>query len=116
MSEALDYRVKLSFYVPVDYTEAVKAAIFAAGAGQLGDYRYCSWQTLGYGQFLPIDGAAPALGKVGTLTQVAEHKVEVLCDARLAEQIEAALLAAHPYEVPAYEFVRLWGPTSIKGS
>ncbi len=116
MNEVQDYRVKLSFYVPVDYTEAVKTAIFAAGAGKLGKYSNCCWQTLGQGQFLPMQGAQPTLGEVGQLTLVAEHKVEVLCYAHLAAQIEAALLAAHPYEVPAYEFVPVWRPTHGVGS
>lgn len=116
MDEVQDYRVKLSFYVPVDYTEAVKTAIFAAGAGQLGTYSNCCWQTLGLGQFLPKEGANPKLGALGKLTQVAEHKVEVLCEAHRAAQIEAALLAAHPYEAPAYEFVRLWRPTDCVGT
>jgi structural toxin protein (hemagglutinin/hemolysin) RtxA len=108
-----DYRVKLSFYVPIDSVEAVKTAVFNAGAGRMGHYQHCAWQTLGEGQFMPLVGAQPNRGVAGELTHVPEYKVEVLCQARLAAQIEAALVLAHPYEVPAYEFTRLWQPSDL---
>jgi structural toxin protein (hemagglutinin/hemolysin) RtxA len=105
-----DYRVKLSFYVPIDYVDAVKAAIFAAGAGSFGNYQFCAWQTLGQGQFMPLAGSQPHIGQLGELAHVQEYKVEVLCSLHNAAAVEAALLQAHPYETPAYEFTRIWQP------
>ena len=55
--------------------------MFAAGAGQIGDYSHCSWSVTGTGQFLPHDGASPAIGTVGTVEQVAEDRVEVVAPA-----------------------------------
>ncbi|HEY6528887.1 MAG TPA: NGG1p interacting factor NIF3 [Cellvibrionaceae bacterium] len=111
LEEGRDYRVKLSFYVPIDFVEAVKAAVFAAGAGSCGNYQFCAWQTLGQGQFIPLPGSQPHIGQVGELTYVQEYKVELLCSGHSAAAVEAALLQAHPYEAPAYEFTRIWLPS-----
>lgn len=108
VDEGEDYRVKLCFYVPVDAVEAVKAAVFAAGAGAMGSYQECAWQTLGQGQFRPLKGASPCVGTIGELACVPEYKVEVLCSRHTAAAVEAALLEAHPYEEPAYDFSPVW--------
>ncbi len=110
--EGADYRVKLSFYVPADALDTVKAAVFAAGAGEHGHYQHCAWQTLGQGQFRPLPGANPSIGEVGKLTYLPEYKVEMLVSRDKAAAVEAALLATHPYEAPAYEFIQLWRPQS----
>ena len=52
-------------YVPAENADAVREAMFAAGAGHIGDYSHCSWSVAGTGQFLPHDGASPAIGSVG---------------------------------------------------
>ncbi len=69
-------------FVPPENAEAVRAAMFAAGAGQIGDYSQCSWSVTGTGQFLPEDGASPAIGSVGAVEQVVEDRVEVIAPAR----------------------------------
>lgn len=98
---------KLCFYVPESHLEAVKAAVFQAGAGRIGDYDHCCWQVLGQGQFRPLAGANPHLGELGTLETVAEYRVELVCaDAWIAEAVRA-LKAAHPYEESAYDVWRL---------
>lgn len=98
---------KITFYVPVTHVEPVKQALFEAGAGRIGDYDACSWQVLGVGQFRPLDGANPFIGQVGAVEQVAEYRVELVCaDDRIREAV-AALKAAHPYEEPAYDVVKL---------
>ena len=98
---------KLVFFVPVDAKERVKAAVFGAGAGRIGRYECCSWEVAGTGQFRPLEGANPAIGEVGALESVSEYRVEmVLEDARLTDVI-AALRAAHPYEEPAFDVVKL---------
>src|SRR6201993_475939 len=63
-------------YVPSENAEAVQAAVFDAGAGHIGDYSQCSWSVSGIGQFLPHDGATPAVGSVGTVEQGDEDRVE----------------------------------------
>lgn len=94
---------KLIGYIPNDALEAVKSAIFAAGAGKLGNYDCCSWQTLGMGQFRPLDGANPAIGELGALEVLEEWRVETIVAAADLQAVVAAYKAAHPYETPAYE-------------
>ncbi|MGV9803157.1 Nif3-like dinuclear metal center hexameric protein [Mycobacterium sp. NPDC003449] len=94
-------------FVPGADAGAVRAALFAAGAGRIGDYSQCSWSVAGTGQFLPHDGASPAIGAVGSVEQVAEDRVEVIALARLRAGILAAMRAAHPYEEPAFDIIAL---------
>ena len=98
---------KLAFFVPVDEAENVKEALFKSGAGRIGDYEACCFQTRGSGQFRPLDGADPHIGKVGELERVDELKVELVCADDLIHAAVAALKAAHPYEEPAYEAWKL---------
>ena len=102
---------KLCFYVPVDAAEQVKAAVFATGAGTIGDYQQCCWQSEGVGQFLANAGANPAIGHVGKLETVAELKVELVCDDTQVKLAVLALIAAHPYEEPAYQ---VWPVLSLE--
>ncbi|WP_026918655.1 Nif3-like dinuclear metal center hexameric protein [Gordonia shandongensis] len=89
--------------VPEANTEQVSEAMFGAGAGSLGDYRDCLWSVVGTGQFLPVDGAAPALGAVGDLTRVDEARLELVAPRRRRAAVLAALRGAHPYEEPAFD-------------
>ncbi|WP_343232151.1 Nif3-like dinuclear metal center hexameric protein [Mycolicibacterium sp. CBMA 361] len=94
-------------FVPAAKADAVREAMFAAGGGQIGDYSHCSWTTSGVGQFLPHEGAAPAIGSVGTIEQVPEERVEVIAPSRLRRAVLAAMRAAHPYEEPAFDVLTL---------
>jgi dinuclear metal center YbgI/SA1388 family protein len=94
---------KWVIYVPRENAEAVQAAVFEAGAGHIGDYSHCSWSISGIGQFLPHEGASPAVGSVGTVERVAEDRFEVVAPARIRGAVLAALRAAHPYEEPAFD-------------
>jgi hypothetical protein len=98
---------KLAFYVPESHLEQVKQAIFAAGAGRMGDYDFCAWQTLGQGQFRPLPGADPHIGSVNNLEHVQEYKVETVCSDESVRAIIDALREAHPYEEPAYDLIQL---------
>ncbi|MDD2088932.1 YqfO family protein [Pseudomonas guariconensis] len=98
---------KLAFFVPPSHVEVVKAAVFAAGGGRIGDYDHCAWQTQGLGQFRPLDGSQPYLGQTGQVEQVEEWKVELVVADELIAQVVAALKTSHPYETPAYEVWRL---------
>ena len=94
---------KICFFVPDSHVEAVKQAMFEAGAGHYENYDCCSWQTPGIGQFRPLEGSSPYLGDKGVIETVAEYKVEVLCAEEYLAQVIAAMTHAHPYEVPAFE-------------
>lgn len=94
---------KIVFFVPVDAVERVKSAVFDAGAGQTGRYSRCSWQVLGDGQFLPENGANPAVGSVGSLEVLSEYRVELVCDDQHILAAIDALKSSHPYEEPAVD-------------
>lgn len=104
---------KLSFFVPDADLEPVKSALFAAGAGRQGDYQECCWQTLGTGQFRPVNNASPAIGSIGQLEKVSEWRVEMICAPDDIKAAIAALLAAHPYEEVAYDLVKLVDPSHL---
>ncbi|GGE78980.1 hypothetical protein GCM10011533_34120 [Streptosporangium jomthongense] len=98
---------KICYFVPETHLENTKKALFDVGAGRIGDYDSCAWQCRGQGQFRPLAGSDPFLGKSGELETVEEFKVELVCRDDLIEEAVAALKSAHPYEEPAYEIYRL---------
>jgi len=98
---------KLSFFVPHDFCEEVKAAVFKTGAGRIGTYDSCSWQVAGTGQFRPLAGSDPFIGTTGTLEKVEEYRVEMVCSDELIGDAVDALKKAHPYEEPAYDVLKL---------
>lgn len=98
---------KLAFFAPTEAAETVKEAVFSSGAGRIGDYEACCFQTSGIGQFRPLSGADPHIGRVGDLSLVEEVKIELVCQDALIRDAVAALKKAHPYEEPAYEVWRL---------
>jgi hypothetical protein len=92
-------------YVPQPDLDRVLAALFAAGAGSLGAYRECAFVVAGTGQFRPVEGADPAIGRPGELEHVAELRVEVVLRRSRRAAVVAALRGAHPYEEPAFHVV-----------
>ncbi|HCS29120.1 MAG TPA: NGG1p interacting factor NIF3 [Spongiibacteraceae bacterium] len=98
---------KLIVFVPESHTEAVKTALFEAGAGRQGDYDSCAWQTPGVGQFRPLAGSKPYLGQTGEVERVQEYRVEMLCEDDVLDAAVKALRVAHPYEEPAFEVIAL---------
>ncbi|MDY6996208.1 MAG: Nif3-like dinuclear metal center hexameric protein [Actinomycetota bacterium] len=102
-------------FVPTTDVEAVRSAMFAAGAGHIGDYSHCSWSVTGTGQFLPHEGASPAIGAVGTVEQVCEQRVEMVAPAARRSEVLAGLRAGHPYEEPAFDILALQTPAGDVG-
>jgi hypothetical protein len=98
---------KLTVYIPATHLETVKNALFDAGAGRQGAYDRCAWQVLGQGQFRPLTGCSPFIGRVGSVATVDEYRVEMLCPEDRTAAVIRALRAAHPYETPAFDLVRL---------
>ena len=94
---------KLVFFVPETHLEQVKSAVFAAGAGRIGDYDQCCWQGKGTGQFRPLVGSNAFIGTLNQLEQVSEYRVEMVCDDVFIKVAVAALREAHPYEEPAFD-------------
>jgi len=101
---------KLTVYVPADAAAPVRAAIAEAGAGRIGNYDFASFSSPGQGRFRPLEGADPTIGAVGDLETVEEMRIEVVLDRALRPVVVGAMLAAHPYEEPAYDVVELADP------
>ena len=98
---------QISFYVPVEFCAQVKRSMFEAGAGKIGNYDCCSWETKGTGQFRPLVGSTPYIGKVSQVESVEEMKVEMVCADDCLDNAIEALKKSHPYETPAYFVVSL---------
>jgi hypothetical protein len=94
-------------FVPSDALEAVRDAIFAAGAGRIGDYERCSWYTEGTGTFRALPGAHPVIGEVGEEARVPEVRLETVVPGERRDDVVAALRRAHPYEEPAFDMYPL---------
>lgn len=103
-----DTLLKLYTYAPLEHAETIKNALFAAGAGNIGDYSECSFSVKGTGTFKPGENAQPFIGKAGGERENAEEvKLEVLVSKDKKNAILRALRNAHPYEEVAYELVAL---------
>ncbi|TKK71529.1 Nif3-like dinuclear metal center hexameric protein [Ilyomonas limi] len=98
---------KLYTYVPVDDAEKVRAVIFKAGAGDIGNYGECSFNIEGIGTYKPQEGADPYIGKIGKRAETKEIKLEIIFPAHLQRQVISALQATHPYEEVAYDVITL---------
>jgi dinuclear metal center YbgI/SA1388 family protein len=98
--------IKLQTYVPVDHLEKVQQALFAAGAGSIGNYVECSFRAAGTGTFRPLEHTNPYIGTAGgAREQVKEFKLEVILPEWQKQPVLNALLTAHPYEEVAYEWI-----------
>ena len=95
------------WFVPREALEATRGAVFAAGAGRIGEYERCSWYAAGTGTYLGGEGTSPALGEAGREQRVAELRVETVVPDELLAAVVAALKDAHPYEEPAYDVYAL---------
>ena len=102
-----DENFKLIVFVPTDAANKVSDAVFAAGAGSIGNYSNCGFASQGLGSFRPLKGSNPAIGSRGKLEKVPEIKFETIVPAARIRPVVEAMLKAHPYEVPAYDIVKL---------
>ncbi len=98
---------KICFYAPVSHVEEIKTAMFAKGAGKIGNYSCCAWQVLGEGQFMPLAGSHSFIGAEGQLEKISEYKVEMVCEETHINDVINALKKTHPYEEPAYQVTKL---------
>jgi len=102
-----EQRHKLVWFVPEEALDATRDAVFAAGAGRIGDYERCSWYAAGTGTFLGGEGTEPTIGTAGHEERTPELRVETVVPGDRVEPVVAALLAAHPYEEVAYDLYQL---------
>jgi len=94
---------KLIVFVPREALDPVREALFAAGAGRIGQYERCSWYTEGTGTFFGREGTSPSVGAAGREQRVMELRLETVYPEELHDQVVAALRDAHPYEEPAFD-------------
>jgi dinuclear metal center YbgI/SA1388 family protein len=100
-------RDKIVVFVPVGDAARVRDAMAEAGAGRLGDYDGCTFTTVGEGRFRPLPGAEPTIGRVGEPQVVEEARIEAVLLRSRRSAVVRALLAAHPYEEPAWDLLEL---------
>jgi hypothetical protein len=93
--------------VPREALDAVRTALFEAGAGRIGEYEHCSWYTQGTGTFLGGEGTNPSLGEAGREQRVAELRLETVFPEEKQDDVIEALRRAHPYEEPAFDVYAL---------
>jgi len=98
---------KLVVFVPPEALDAVRDAVFAAGAGRIGEYERCSWYTEGTGTFLGGESTDPTIGESGREERVLELRLETVYPADREEDVVRALRKAHPYEEPAFDLYPL---------
>ena len=95
--------VKIVTFVPLANADAVRQALGKAGAGQIGEYSFCSYSVVGKGRFTPSDQANPHIGRNGVPEIVDEERIEVVCNRHDAKVVIEAMKAAHPYEEVAFD-------------
>lgn len=94
--------VVIVVFAPLSHADAVRAALADGGAGEIGEYSACSFSAPGEGRFRPSADADPFSGTRGELSVVDEVRIEAVCAREQAKAAVAAMLAAHPYEEPAW--------------
>ncbi|RYG01087.1 MAG: Nif3-like dinuclear metal center hexameric protein [Chitinophagaceae bacterium] len=117
LSMKMDTLCKLYTFAPKEAADKVRDALFAAGAGDIGKYRECSFNTQGTGTFRADPDAKPVIGKAGgDRERVDEVKIEVLVQKHKEVGVMRALFESHPYEEVAFEFVNLSNPNQEIGA
>lgn len=98
---------KLIFFVPASSKEDVKQALFDVGAGKYKNYDMCAFESVGTGQFRPLNNANPYIGKNNILERIEEYKVEMICKSSIIKKAIEVLKNAHPYEEVAFEIIKM---------
>lgn len=98
---------KIAVFVPESHADEVRNAMFAAGAGTIGDYDECSFNLAGTGTFRAGTNCNPYVGSIGERHHEKEIRVEVICPSYLQSKVVSAMLKVHPYEEPAFDIYQL---------
>jgi len=99
--------LKLMVFVPKTHAEQVRDALGKAGAGHIGNYSHCTFQTEGHGTFMPLEGTDPFIGSTNKLEIVDEFKMETVVKEKDLHRVITAMKKAHPYEEVAYDLFPL---------
>ena len=116
LSPRQDALLKLVTFVPEAQSNTVRHALFNAGAGSVGHYDCCSYNLQGEGTFRAQEGCHPFCGEIGELHTEREVRIETILPAYKQAAVTRALLSAHPYEEPAFDFYPLRNSWSQAGS
>ena len=110
--------LKLVTFVPEPHVEEIAEALFAAGAGHIGQrskYTRCSFRVQGQGTFQGDASSNPAVGEAGRFEKVPEVRLETILPANLAGEVINALRGSHPYEEPAFDLLKMVTPPEQVG-
>lgn len=99
--------IKICIYVPDSHVREMKEALGDAGAGFIGNYSHCQFETRGTGSFKPLEGTKPFIGKQNQMEYVDEVKIETIVEYSQLNEVVQKMLQAHPYEEPAYDLYPL---------
>ncbi|MFD1038502.1 Nif3-like dinuclear metal center hexameric protein [Virgibacillus byunsanensis] len=94
---------KIAVYVPSTHVDQLRSALSYSGAGHIGNYSHCTFQTEGQGTFMPLEGTDPYIGSKNDLTKVDEVKVETIVQENKLSKVVSSMVKAHPYEEVAYD-------------
>lgn len=100
-------KVKIVTFVPIENADVIRQVLGAAGAGQIGEYSFCSYSILGKGRFVPSENANPHIGENDVPEIVEEERIEVMCERSKAKDVISAMKSAHPYEEVAFDIYPL---------
>ncbi len=98
---------KVVVTVPENEADKLREVIGDVGGGKVGNYTHCSFSVKGTGRFKPVDGANPAIGEVGKLEEVAEERIEIICDESNLKAVVSAIGETHSYAEPAIDVYKL---------
>jgi len=107
--------MKFIVFVPETHVEQIRNALSDSGAGHIGAYSHCTFQSSGQGTFKPLEGTTPYIGKQNELSVVQEMKIETIVTSDQIAQVIQAMVHAHPYEEPAYDIVPLDNKGTVYG-
>ncbi|KGA95924.1 hypothetical protein AJ85_15665 [Alkalihalobacillus alcalophilus ATCC 27647 = CGMCC 1.3604] len=107
--------VKVVVFVPESHAKQVREAMATAGAGHIGNYSHCTFNSKGIGTFKPEEGTTPYIGNVNELEEVPEVKIESIIPASLQGRVVRAIMKAHPYEEPAFDLYPLNNKGEVLG-
>ncbi|MDP4094425.1 MAG: Nif3-like dinuclear metal center hexameric protein [Bacillota bacterium] len=105
--DSIEELYKIVVFVPEDSLEKVRQALYASGAGHIGNYSDCTFSAIGEGTFTPLAGTNPYIGQQGKLEKTAEYRLETIVPQNLLSKAVNNMLKAHPYEEPAYDIYKL---------
>ena len=112
----VERRFKIVVFVPENDLGNVSDAMFAAGAGIIGEYSQCSYLLSGTGTFFGSEHANPTIGQKGQRETVAERRLEVVCPTAIVDRVVAAMRRAHSYEEPAFDVYPLHDQPGAMGA